>query len=174
MTPLFDIQLCHARPFSGHVSSEWPFLCDTTQRECAVQAECCSLSAPFSVHPPRFLRSAACCPFPTCTPTPPGHQAPLASSAFRLDCLHTNPPPPQSIKMRELAPTSSPFILAVSFLCIGMMRIPNLLRMIDRLPVSPKILTALIFLVEYPLEFPFSSAMLIRSTGYFYYRSSLL
>ena len=44
--------------------------------------------------------------------------------------------------------------------------------MIDRLHVSPKILTALIFLVEYPLEFPFSSAMLIRSTGYFYYRSS--
>ncbi|HEY6405871.1 MAG TPA: hypothetical protein VIY29_00230, partial [Ktedonobacteraceae bacterium] len=56
----------------------------------------------------------------------------------------------------------------VSFLCIGMMRIPNLLRMVDRLHVSPKILTALIFLIEYPLEFPFSSAMLIRSTGYFY------
>ena len=48
MTPLFDIQLCHARPFSGHVSSEWPFLCDTTQRECAVQAECRSLSATLS------------------------------------------------------------------------------------------------------------------------------
>jgi hypothetical protein len=74
--------------------------------------------------------------------------------------------------MWRLAPTSSPFILAISFLCIGMMRIPNLLRLIDRLHVSPKIRTALIFLVEYPLEFPFSSAMLIRSTGYFYYRSS--
>src|SRR5450432_4285025 len=105
-------------------------------------------------------------------PSPPGQQAPLASSTFRLDCLHTNPPPPQSIKMRRFAPTSSPFILAVSFLCIGMMRLTNLSRMICRLHVSSKVPIALIFLVEYSLEFPFSSAMLIRSPGYSYYRSS--
>ncbi len=53
-----------------------------------------------------------------------------------------------------------------------MIRIPDLSRRICRLHVSSKLLTALIFFVEYPLEFPFSSAILIRSTGYFYYRSS--
>jgi hypothetical protein len=151
-----------------------------------VEVECCSLSATGSImvmrsgggvlliigklerHPPRFLRSAACCPFPSSIPTPPGHQAPLASSTFRLDCLHTNPPPPQSIKMRRLAPTSSPFILAASFLSIGMMHISNLSRMICHLHVSSKIPTVLIFLVEYSLGCPFSSAILIRTTGYLY------
>jgi hypothetical protein len=137
-----------------------------------VGIECCSLLVPFSIHLPRFLRSAACCPSSPSRPSPPRQQAPLASSTFRLDCLHTNPPPPQSIKMRRFAPTSSPFILAVSFLCIGMMRLPNLSRMICRLHVSSKVPIALIFLVEYSLEFPFSSAMLIRSPGYSYYRSS--
>ena len=61
----------------------------------------------------KIFASGACCPFPTSMPTQPGQQAPLAASAFRLDCLHANPPPPQSIKMRRLAPASPPFVLAV-------------------------------------------------------------
>jgi hypothetical protein len=46
MTPLFDIQSCHARPFSGHLSSKWPFLWRSAQKKCAVEVQRCSLSAP--------------------------------------------------------------------------------------------------------------------------------
>jgi hypothetical protein len=57
-------------------------------------------------------------------------------------------------------------------LCIDMMRIRNLSRMICRLHISSKVSAALIFSVEYSLEFPFSSAILLRGPGYSYYRSS--
>src|SRR5450432_65691 len=80
MTPLFDIQSCHARPFAGHLSSKWPFLWRSAQKKCAVEGQRCSLSATgcivimrsggatlliisnARVHPHGFLRSAVCCP----------------------------------------------------------------------------------------------------------------
>jgi len=51
------------------------------------------------------------CELAPAVPSPPPYQlhrdghVPLASSAFRLDCLPANLPPPQSIKMRRLTPT---------------------------------------------------------------------
>src|SRR5256885_13474678 len=56
------------------------------------------------------LRACACCSFPSSIPTPPEQQAPLASSALCLDCPMLAHPPPQSIKVRRLAPTPPPFI----------------------------------------------------------------
>jgi hypothetical protein len=140
-------------------------------RECAVQAECCALSATLSVQPPRCLRSAACCPFPTSMPTPPGQQAPLASSTFRLDCLHTNLSTSSVDQHAEACPRVSS-LGARCFIPLRRVHMPNFSRRSCRLHVLLRELPALIFGVEYPLNFPFSSAILIGGTGYLYYRSS--
>ncbi len=92
-----------------------------------------------------------------------------------------SPLPPQSIKMWRLAPTTPPCVLPVPFLSIdrrlawqNRVHLPGFSRRSRHLYVSSKMQTALIFFGEYPLNFPFSSAILIGGTGYLYYRSSLL
>ncbi len=90
-----------------------------------------------------------------------------------------SPLPPQSIKMWRLAPTTPPCVLPVPFLSIdrrlawqNRVHLPGFSRRSRHLYVSSKMQTALIFFGEYPLNFPFSSAILIGGTGYLYYRSS--
>src|SRR6266567_759904 len=81
------------------------------------------------------------CDLPPAVPSPPPYQL------HRDNRLRSHPPhfastasiPTHHLLSRSkcggLPPTSSPFILAVSFLSIGMMRIPNLSRTIYRLHV---------------------------------------
>ena len=124
-------------------------------------AASCSLSELSGVRPPRFLRACACCPFPTSMPTLPGQQAPLASSAFCLDCL---PPNPLTTSVDQNAEGCS-HISSVRSRCYAFLHICLILA-------RPCALNVPVSCVELPLDFPFSSAFLIGGIGYFYYRSS--
>ena len=178
---------------------KWPFLCALTPQQCAVKGASCALSrtgstadnARWGSRPAHYhstvsrstakmFASLGLLSLPHLHANPTGTTGParILHISPRLPPL-ASPLPPQSIKMRRLAPTTPPCVLPVPFLSIGRrlawqnrVHLPGFSRRSRHLYVSSKMQTALIFFVEYPLNFPFSSAILIGGTGYLYYRSS--